>query len=432
MIRERILLPMSAGTMLVLLLMSPGCSQDLETAPLDQPANLTNESVRPFHVKIPEEDLVDLQRRIAATRWPEKELVADASQGVQLATMQKLAQYWSTSYDWRKCEQKLNSLPQFVTTIDGVDIHFIHVRSSEKNALPVIITHGWPGSIIEQLKIIGPLTDPVAYGGKAEDAFDVIIPSMPGHGFSGKPTTTGWDPARIARAWIVLMKRLGYTHYVAQGGDWGNAVSEQMALLAPPELLGIHTNMPATVPDDIDKALQLGGAAPAGLSDDEKHAYEQLDSFYKHGLGYANEMKNRPQTLYGIADSPIGLAAWMLDHDARSYELIARTFDGQSEGLTREDVLDNITLYWLTNTGVSSGRLYWENNLAFFAPKHLTIPVAVSAFPNELYQAPRSWTEKAYSKLIYYNKLDKGGHFAAWEQPQLFSEELRAAFRSLR
>ncbi|MGZ3667119.1 MAG: epoxide hydrolase, partial [Ktedonobacterales bacterium] len=323
-------------------------------------------------------------------------------------------------------------LPQFMTEIDGLDIHFIHVRSPHENALPLIVTHGWPGSIIEQLKIIDPLTDPTAYGGSAEDAFHLVIPSLPGHGFSGKPTTTGWDPIRIARAWIVLMQRLGYTRYVAQGGDWGNAVTEQMALQAPPELIGIHTNMPATIPDDIAKALASGGPAPAGLSADEKYAWDQLDYFYKHGLGYAQEMANRPQTLYALADSPVGLAAWMLDHDIASYKLITRVFDGQSEGLTRDDILENVTLYWLTNTAVSSARLYWESKLAFFAPKGVAIPTAVSVFPDEIYAAPRSWAEKAYPNLIHYNRLPKGGHFAAWEQPQAFTEEVRASFRSLR
>ncbi len=389
-------------------------------------------AVRPFHVNVPENALVDLRRRITATRWPDKETVADHSQGVPLETMRKLATYWASDYDWRKCEAKLNALPQFTTEIDGVDIHFIHVRSKHENALPIIITHGWPGSIIEQLKIIGPLTDPTAYGGKAEDAFDVVIPSMPGYGFSGKPATTGWDPVRIARAWIVLMKRLGYTRFVAQGGDWGDAVSEQMALQAPPELLGIHVNMPATVPAEVAKSLQYNEPPPAGLSAEERNAYDQLDSFYKRGLGYAIEMKNRPQTLYAIEDSPVGLAAWMLDHDARSEELITRVFDGKPEGLSRDDVLDNITLYWLTETAVSSARLYWENNLVFFDPKNVAIPVAVSVFPDEIYAAPRSWTERAYPRLVYFNKLDKGGHFAAWEQPEIFTDELRKAFRPLR
>jgi pimeloyl-ACP methyl ester carboxylesterase len=394
-------------------------------------AESSDTGVRPFQFHASDEVLAGLRRRIAATKWPDREIVTDATQGVQLATMRALAQRWQTDYDWRKVEARLNALPQFVTSIDGVDIHFIHVRSRHPNALPLIVTHGWPGSIIEQLKIVDPLTNPTAHGGSASDAFDLVIPSLPGYGFSGKPTTTGWDPIRIARAWIVLMKRLGYTRFVAQGGDWGNAVTEQMALLAPPELVGIHTNMPATVPDDIAKAL-ASGAPPSGLSADERHAYEQLDFFYKHGLGYAQEMMNRPQTLYAIDDSPIGLAAWMIDHDAQSYALIARVFAGRKEGLTREDILDNVTLYWLTNTGVSSARLYWESKLAFFAPKGIAIPVAVTAFPDELYQAPRSWTERAYPKLIYYNKVDNGGHFAAWEQPQILAAELRAAFKSLR
>jgi pimeloyl-ACP methyl ester carboxylesterase len=346
--------------------------------------------------------------------------------------MQKLASYWGKDYDWRKCEAKLKALPNFITTIDGLDIHFIHVRSKEKNALPMIITHGWPGSIVEQLKIIDPLTNPTAHGGKPEDAFDVVIPSMPGYGFSGKPTTTGWDPQHIARAWIVLMKRLGYTKFVAQGGDWGALITDLMGVEAPPELLGIHTNMAGAVPPDIDKAAFAGVPAPSGLSGDEKHAYDQLAFFYKQGLGYAIEMKNRPQTLYGIADSPIGLAAWMIDHDYKSYALIGRVFDGKSEGLTRDDILDNISLYWLTNTGVSSGRLYAENKLPFFSVKGVSIPVAVSAFPDELYPTPRSSAEKAYPKLIHYSKLDKGGHFAAWEQPEILVTELRAAFKSLR
>ena len=391
-----------------------------------------DEAIQPFHFSATDKQLADLRKRVLATRWPEQEPVKDSSQGVQLATIKKLADYWAHDYNWRKVEARLNALPQFVTNIDGLDIHFIHVKSKHENALPAIITHGWPGSIIEQMKIIAPLTDPTAHGGAASDAFNLVIPSMPGYGFSGKPTTTGWDPIRIAHAWIELMKRLGYTHYVAQGGDWGDAVSEQMALLAPPELAGIHVNMPATVPDDIAKALQPGGTMPSGLSDDEKHAYEQLDDFYKHGLGYAIEMANRPQSIYGVVDSPVGLASWMIDHDIRSYELIARVFDGGHEGLSRDDILDNVTLYWLTNTAASSARLYWENKLAFFAVKGIKIPVAVSVFPDEIYAAPQSWTERAYPKLIHYNRLPKGGHFAAWEQPAAFTEELRASFRSLR
>src|ERR1700712_4072249 len=390
------------------------------------------DAIRPFHVHFPDEALADLKRRIAATRWPERETVADQSQGVQLATVQKLARYWETEYDWRKVEARLKALPQFITEIDRLDIHFIHVRSKHKGAMPLIVTHGWPGSIIEQLKIIDPLTNPTAFGGSASDAFDVVIPSLPGYGFSAKPTVTGWDPIRIARAWVVLMKRLGYTRFVAQGGDWGNAVTEQMALLGAPELIGIHTNMPATIPDDIAKALGTGGPAPSGLSTEERHAYDQLDFFYKHGLAYAQEMSNRPQTLYAIEDSPIGLAAWMLDHDARSQALISRVFAGQAEGLTRSDILDNITLYWLTNTAVSSARLYWESKLPFFAPQGIELPVGVSAFPAEIYQAPESWTRKAYPNLVYYKRHPKGTHFAAWEQPQAFTEDLRSTFRTLR
>ena len=431
----------AAGTFWRFLLAAPGAAEIIpsdgmrsssDSLNLAKTASDSDESIRPFQINFPEKAIVDLRRRIGATKWPERETVSDATQGVQLTTMRELASYWQTDYDWRKVEARLNDLPQFMTNIDGLGIHFIHVRSKNPNPLAIIITHGWPGSIIEQLKIIGPLTDPAAYGGQTEDSFDVVIPSLPGHGFSGKPSATGWDPIRIARAWTVLMKRLGYTRYVAQGGDWGNAVTEQMALLKQPELLGIHTNMPATVPDDIAKALQFGDPAPSGLSADERHAYDQLDFFYKHGLGYAQEMSHRPQTLYALEDSPVGLAAWMLDHDAASEALIARVFSGQSEGLTRDDILENITLYWLTNTAVSSARLYWESKLSFFAPKHITIPVAVSVFPDEIYAAPQSWTEKAYSKLIHYNRLPKGGHFAAWEQPQVFTEELRVSFRSLR
>jgi pimeloyl-ACP methyl ester carboxylesterase len=389
-------------------------------------------SIRPFRVDTQEAALVDLRKRINETRWPEKETVADASQGVQLATIQALARYWATDYDWRKCEAKLNALPQYVTEIDGLDIHFIHVRSKHENALPLIVTHGWPGSVIEQLKIIDPLTDPTAYGGTAADAFDLVIPSLPGYGYSGKPTSTGWDPPRIARSWTELMKRLGYTRFAAQGGDWGAMVTDVMGTQAPPELLGIHVNWPFTVPPEIDRAIQTGGPLPPDLSADERSACERLDFFYKHGVGYAVEMANRPQTIYGIADSPVGLAAWLLDHDDRSYALISRVFDGQTEGLTRDDILDNITLYWLTNTTVSSARIYWENKFAFFAPKGVNIPVAVSAFPDEVFQTPRSWAERAYPNLMYYNKLDKGGHFPAWEQPQVFAEELRAALKSVR
>jgi pimeloyl-ACP methyl ester carboxylesterase len=394
-------------------------------------------AIRPFHVKMPEADLIDLRRRIKATKWPERETVRDTTQGVQFETTRKLAHYWAREHDWRKVEAKLNALPQFMTEIDGLDIHFIHVRSKHENALPVIVTHGWPGSIIEQLKIIDPLTNPTAHGGSAADAFHVVIPSLPGYGFSGKPTAPGWTPVTIARAWATLMQRLGYTKYVAQGGDWGNAVSELMALQEPPGLLGIHTNMAATVPANISKALAFHEAPPADLTGEERNAWDQLADFYGKGLGYALEMSNRPQTLYGLADSPVGLAAWMIDHDIRSYQLIARVFDGKTEGLTRDDILDNVTLYWLTNTAISSARLYWDttqvsNGAGFFDVRGIKIPVAVSVFPDEIYAAPQSWAERAYPKLIHYNKLDKGGHFAAWEQPKAFTSELRAAFKSLR
>ncbi|MBB3541467.1 epoxide hydrolase family protein [Rhizobium sp. BK399] len=392
-------------------------------------------AIKPFRFSAKDAELSDLARRVAATRWPDRETVKDHSQGVQLATIKKLADHWAKHYDWRKIETKLNSYPQFTTKIDGLDIHFIHVKSKHTNALPILVTHGWPGSIIEQLKIIEPLTDPTAHGGSAEDAFHVVIPSLPGYGFSGKPTEPGWNPPRIAKAWAVLMQRLGYAKYVAQGGDWGNAITELMAVQEPPGLLGIHTNMAATVPADISKALSAG-SQPTGLSPDEKRAWDQLDDFYKNGLGYAIEMNNRPQTLYGIVDSPIGLASWMLDHDIRSYDMIARVFDGKTEGLTKDDILDNITLYWLTNTAISSARLYWDNahfpSGGFFDPRGIKIPVAVSAFPDEIYQAPQSWAEKAYPKLIFYNRPPKGGHFAAWEQPMLLTGDLRAAFKPLR
>ena len=373
-----------------------------------------------------------MRRRIKASKWPEHETVTDTSQGVQLATIQALASYWATEYDWRKIESKLNTVPQFITEIDGLDIHFIHVRSKHQNALPLLITPGWPSSIIHQLKIVDPLTNPTAHGASALDAFHLVIPSMPGYGFSGKPTAIGWGPERIARAWAELMKRLGYDRYVASGGDWGGQIVDLMGAQAPPGLIGIHTNFPGAVRDDVTGSVVTGSPPPAGLDQEETRLYEKLKEFWATDVAYALEMGTHPQTLYGIADSPIGLAAWMLDHDATSLALIARVFDGQVEGLTRDDVLDNITHYWLTNTGISSGRLYWENKLGFFDPKGVSIPVAVSVFPDELYQAPRDWAEEAYPNLIHYNQLDKGGHFAAWEQPEIFSNEVRAAFRSLR
>ena len=393
--------------------------------------------IQPFHVDIAEEDLADLRRLIADTRWPEKETVADHSQGVPLEMIQELAEYWATDYDWRRCEERLNALPQFITEIDGLDIHFIHVRSEHEDALPLIVTHGWPGSILEQLKIIDPLTNPTAHGASASDAFHVVIPSMPGYGFSGKPTSTGWGPERMGRAWAELMKRLGYTHYVAQGGDWGAFVVDQMGVQAPEGLLAIHTNMPATVPDDVDKATLAGDPAPAGLSSEERDAYDALIRTYGQ-VEYAKMMAARPQTLYGIADSPVGLAAWLLDHNdadgqpaAAVVSALERTESATGE-LTRDEVLDNITLYWLTNTGVSASRLYWEYKGGFFNAKGVKIPVAVTVFPSEQYRAPRSWAERAYPNLIYFNEVDKGGHFAAWEQPELFSAEVRAGFRPLR
>jgi pimeloyl-ACP methyl ester carboxylesterase len=407
----------------------------LSLVPADM-VTAAGDAIRPFRISVPEQALVDLRQRLVTTKWPEREQVSDTTQGVQLATMQSLARHWASDYDWRKVEARLNALPQFTTDVDGLDIHFIHVRSKYDNALPMIVTHGWPGSVIEQMKIIDPLTNPTAHGASEADAFHLVIPSLPGYGFSGKPTAPGWNPIRIARAWATLMQRLGYTQYVAQGGDWGNAVSELMVLQEPPGLLGIHTNMAATVPANISKALTFHEAPPADLTAEERKAWDQLDFFYKKGLGYALEMANRPQTLYGIVDSPVGLAAWMIDHDARSQEMIARVFDGKPEGLTRDDVLDNVTLYWLTNTAISSARLYWDTAQlgagGFFDVRGVKIPVAVSAFPDEIYQVPRSWAEKAYPKLIHYNKPDKGTHFAAWEQPELFTAEMRAAFKSLR
>jgi len=418
-------------------LVSPSHAQTTTTSKGSTMTQTNKDAIRPFQVSVvPDADLADLRRRINATKWPDPEYVPDARQGVQFATTQKLARYWGTDYDWRKCEAKLKALPHFITQIDGLDIHFIHVRSKHENALPLIVTHGWPGSIIEQLKIIEPLTNPTAHGGSASDAFHLVIPSLPGYGYSGKPTASGWDPPRIARAWTVLMKRLEYTRYVAQGGDWGALVVDHMGLQAPPGLLGIHTNMAGTVPPEVAQALKDGTPPSPSFSADERNAWDQLDFFYKYGLGYAIEMNNRPQTLYGIVDSPVGLAAWMIDHDLRSYEMIARVFDGKPEGLTRDDVLDNVTFYWFTNTAISSARLYWENALTakvgFFDVKNVQIPVAVSVFPEEIYAAPRSWAQRAYPKLIHYNKLPKGCHFAAWEQPAFFVADVRAGFRSLR
>jgi pimeloyl-ACP methyl ester carboxylesterase len=397
-----------------------------------EPDAAEENTIRPFQIDVPEDELIDLRRRIEATRWPEKETVDDPSQGVQLATIQALARYWATEYDWRKCEAKLKALPKFITEIDGVDIHFVHVRSKHEDALPLIVLHGWPGSIIEQMKIIEPLTDPTAYGASAADAFHLVIPEMPGYGFSGKPATTGWGPDRIASAWAELMTRLGYDRYVAQGGDWGGQIVDLMGVLAPPGLIGIHTNFPGAVRDDVATAVVSSSPPPPGLDDEETRLYEKLRDFWATDVAYALELGTHPQTLYGIADSPVGLAAWLLDHDATSLALIARVFDGQTEGLSRDDVLDNITHYWLTTSGISSGRLYWENKFSFFSPKGVSLPVAVSSFPDELYRVPRSWAEQAYPNLIYFNNVDKGGHFAAWEQPELFCDEVRAGLRSLR
>jgi pimeloyl-ACP methyl ester carboxylesterase len=406
---------------------------------------IEDETIRPFQFHAADEDLADLRRRILATRWPDRETVSDDSQGVQLATMQKLADYWANEYDWRKIEERLNAFPNFITSIDGLDIHFIHVRSKHENAVPIIITHGWPGSIVEQLKIIGPLTDPTAFGGSEADAFDVVIPSMPGYGFSGRPTEAGWGPPRIAQAWLTLMKRLGYDRFLGHGGDWGALMTEVLGVMAPPELVAIHTNMPSTVPPEIYQALRHGNGPPAGLSTEELRAYERLELFFVHGLAYANQMGHRPQTLYGIADSPIGLAAWFMDHDILSYRMIVRTIDGEPEGMSRDDLLDNITIAWLTNTAVSGARLYWEamprtssgfgierNNVHFFEPFGVNVPTAISQFPDELYPVPRNWAERTYSNLIHYGQKPKGGHFAAFEQPAFLVDELRAAFRSVR
>jgi pimeloyl-ACP methyl ester carboxylesterase len=397
---------------------------------MEATASTTTEDVRPFEFEVSDEELDDLRSRVMATRWPDREL--DPSQGVQLDTIQALAEYWANGYDWRKLEERFAALPHFVTEIDGVDIHFIHVRSDHEDALPLIVTHGWPGSTVEQLKIIDPLTKPTEHGATAADAFHLVIPSLPGHGFSANPRETGWDPIRIAKAWAVLMERLGYDRYVAQGGDWGNAVTEQLALLKPAGLLGIHTNMPATLSPEISQGVQSGATPPAGLSADGKEAYDILVYFFATGTGYAAEMGNRPQTLYGVVDSPVGLAAWMLDHDEKSYQLIARAFAGDPGGLSRDDVLDNATHYWLTSSGVSSARLYWESKLGFFDIKGVELPVGITVFPDELYPAPESWAKEAYPNLVHYGRAEEGGHFAAWEQPQTLSEEIRATFRSLR
>jgi pimeloyl-ACP methyl ester carboxylesterase len=419
---RRTMLATSAAASLGVAIAGPGAAESIVRDP---------DAIRPFRVDVPETALADLRQRLAQTRLPDKETVADYSQGVPLKTVQQVLNYWRSRYDWRNVEARLNASPNFLTEIDGLDIHFIHARSKHENALPLVVTHGWPGSVIEQLKLVGPLTDPTAHGGSASDAFHLVIPSMPGYGFSGKPTAVGWGPERIASAWVTLMQRLGYHRFVAQGWDWGAIVTDLIGVQAPPELLGIHTNMPGAIPAEIDQAALAGAPAPSGLSAEERSAYEQLVFFYKH-VYYAFWMASRPQTMTGFADSPIGLATFLLDHDARSLELIARSFDGQTEGLTPDDVLDNVTLFWLTNTGVSAGRLYWENKAPFFSPKGVKVPAAVSVFPDELYRTPRSWAEQAYPNLIHYNKVDKGGHFAAWEQPRLLAEELRVAFRSLR